>query len=90
MIDKQTNRSQTWFHPDVPKAVRSHLLGAHHTARHRYITGGIIMIVGVSMVKLISPMISSHIVHIFLDVVGYSLHGIGLIPMIKAFEGGKP
>lgn len=91
MINKQTNRGQTWLHPDVPKAVKNHLLGKHHTARHKFIVGSLIMISGVSMIKLISPMVSSHFVHIALDVVGYGLHGIGALPIMKSIEeaGGK-
>lgn len=89
MINKQTNRNQTWFHPDVPKAVRSHLLGPHHTRKHKFIVGTIIMFVGVSMIKVFSPMVSSHLIHIVLDVIGYGLHGVGAIPIIKSIEGGK-
>ena len=91
MINKQTNRSQTWFHPDVPKAVRSHLLGKHHTARHKFIVGSVIMVAGVSMIKVFSPMVSSHFIHIILDVIGYGLHGIGALPIVKSIEeaGGK-
>lgn len=89
MTNKQTNRSQTWFHPDVPKTVRNHLLGPQHSPRHKFIFGSVIMIIGVSMVKLISPMLSSHIMHIVIDVIGYGLHGIGAIPIVKSIEGGK-
>lgn len=87
MDSKQTNRNQ-WFHPDVPKAVRNHLLGEHHTMKHKCIFGTFIALLGVGMVQIISPMVQLHVVHIIIDYVGYGLHGVGILPFVKIIEGG--
>jgi len=88
MNPQPTNRSPRRFHPDVPKTVRDHLIGKEHSRRHKFIFGSAIMIIGVGIVKC-SMMIEIAFVHFAADVVGYLLHGIGAIPIIKSFEGGK-
>lgn len=85
MTNKQTETSR--FHPDVPKAVRSHLLGKNHSPRHKFTFGALIMLFGVGLVKLATG-IDSLILHVIADVIGYGLHGIGLIPIAKAVEEG--
>lgn len=87
-MDKQTNRIQKWFHPDVPSSVRSHLLGENHTPRHKFVFGTLIMFAGVTMVKVLSPTVESVIFHIITDVIGYGLHAIGAIPIIKSIDKG--
>jgi len=46
------------------------------------------MLFGISVVKG-SYVFESHIIHFFADALGYLLHGIGAIPIIKSLEGGK-
>lgn len=70
---------------NVARKVADHLLGKHHTAKHRKYIGGIMMLFGVGLVKVLG-VFDSHILHFFSDVVGYALHGIGLIPFISDFE----
>lgn len=89
MTNKPTRNWFNWFHPDIPKSVRGHLLGQNHSPRHKFIFGSLIMFFGISIVKG-SYVIDSTIIHFFADGVGYLLHGIGAIPIVKAIEeGGK-
>jgi hypothetical protein len=83
ITNKQTGASR--FHVDVPKAVRSHLLGENHSNRHKFIFGSFIMLFGVTMVKS-SLFVDSFIFHILADAVGYSFHAIGAIPIIKSID----
>lgn len=84
-MNKQTNRSLRWFHPDVPKSVKSHLLGQQHTQRHKFLFGMVIAFSGV--------LISEYTAHLGIEIlallghhIGYGIHGIGYIPMYKAIE----
>jgi hypothetical protein len=61
----------------------NHLVGEHHTPTHRYIAGGAVMAVGVSIAKS-AHFISYELVQMFLDGTGYMIHGIGLIPFVEA------
>lgn len=70
---------------DVSKHIAHHIAGKDHTVVHRRITGGIIMALGVGLVKL-SLMSPIPIIHFFGDLVGFAIHGIGLIPFIKGIE----
>jgi hypothetical protein len=86
--NKQTG-AHKWFHPDVPRAVRNHLLGDKHSPKHKFIFGSFIMLFGISIVKG-SLFVDSFILHFLADGVGYLLHGVGAIPIIKSIEeGGK-
>lgn len=88
MDNKLTNRiKKLWFHPDVPKAVRDHLLSNKHSPRHKFIFGTMIMFAGVGIVKG-STVIDSVAIHFFADVLGYLLHGVGAVPVIKSIEEG--
>ena len=90
-MDKQTNKPQgpSCFHPDVPKAVREHLIGEHHSFKHRCLTGTIISSFGLFIVWV------SHTAGGFLEWplhhLGYGLHGLGWIPFFNVLEkkGGK-
>lgn len=58
--------------------IAAHLVGEEHTPKHHRIIGIGIMVIGVILAKL------SHVLppllHILTDLIGYSLHGIGLMP----------
>jgi hypothetical protein len=62
---------------DPIKAVGDHLMGPTHCSAHRLASGVVIMILGVLISKI---SIGGIIVHLLVDVGGYGLHGIGLIP----------
>lgn len=85
MTNKQTNGTQTWFHPDVPRAVRNHLLGEKYSNRHKFIFGTFISLFGVC-VSHFGAHLGVDAVSILLHHVGYGIHGVGYIPMYKAIE----
>ena len=66
------------------KKITCHLLGEEHTKWHRRCTGIIIMIFGVCVAK--GSVILGTTLHIAGDVIGYSLHGVGLIPWVEKME----
>jgi hypothetical protein len=84
--NKQTGANR--FHPDVPKTVREHLMGKNYSNRHKFIFGTLIMTFGIGIVKA-SLFVDSFILHFLADGIGYLLHGVGAIPVIKSIEGGK-
>lgn len=86
-MDKQTNGSLKWFHPDVPKSVRSHLMGENHSPRHKFAFGMAIIYMGVSIVKG-SHTIDSNIVQFLVEGFGHIFGGIGAIPVIKSIDRG--
>lgn len=63
---------------DPVKTVGEHLVGDTYSSRHRITTGVVIMVIGV----LVSKTGGGMIVHLIVDVVGYGLHGLGLIPFV--------
>ncbi len=67
---------------NLPLLVGDHILGENHHPFHRISIGVIIMIIGVSIAKIHSPIT---IVTILIDGTGYTLHGIGAIPIIESF-----
>ena len=90
-MDKQTNRSPRRFQIDIQRIMQNHLISERHTPRHKFIFGSVIMLCGISLVKG-SLVLESGLIHFFADAVGYLLHGIGAIPIIKSIEevkGGK-
>lgn len=70
---------------NLSKYINNHLVGKDHTIRHQKIAGIAIMLTGVAIGKL-SLLIDAHLIHYIGDVVGYGIHGIGLIPFVKDFE----
>lgn len=66
---------------NVSKHICVHLIGKHHTKKHQQITGAAVMFTGVIIAK--SAVHGSVIEAVFFDVVGYAIHGIGLIPFVE-------
>lgn len=62
---------------NVPRVLCDHMLGEHHTARHRMLTGTFVMIIGVMIAK-IAAHTHYEIVEIAGDLAGYLVHGVGL------------
>lgn len=73
---------------NIPKHITSHIMGKDHTVTHRRMTGGVIMLVGIALVKL-SGLLDSFFIHYVADVVGYSMHGLGLVPFIEGEDKTK-
>jgi hypothetical protein len=65
--------------------VAKHLIGPNHTPRHQKLTGLVIMIIGVAISEACLG-INMHIINSIGHVIGYGVHGIGLIPFIKDIE----
>lgn len=70
---------------NVSRYILKHLLGDNHTDKHRKCVGIVIMASGVCLVKA-TMAIDSFTLHIIGDVVGYAIHGIGLIPFVSDIE----
>lgn len=82
------------YYANIPYHIANHVVGENHTQVHRRIFGLAIMFIGVGMAH-VSAHISSIIISICGDLVGYSLHGTGLIPFLHDLEnaiknGAKP
>lgn len=88
MTNKQT-RASFWEKFHLNETVGSHLTGEHHTRKHKFMFGTLIMLLGVSVVKA-SMMIDHGIVHFMGDTVGFLIHGIGAIPVVDSItnKGG--
>ena len=66
---------------NLPRLICNHIVGKEHTIEHRLFVGSCIMIVGVLLSKVT---FDNYIhVHLFTDMVGYGIHGIGLTPWIE-------
>lgn len=74
---------------DPSRYIANHVLGSKHTLTHRKVISTILMIIGVSGVKLFSHKFDSVIIHITSDILGYVFHGIGLLPWITGLESLK-
>lgn len=70
---------------NISKYVTNHLVGEHHTLTHRRITGVIIMITGVGIYKL-ACITDITLIHFGGEVLGYAIHGMGLIPFAEKLE----
>lgn len=73
---------------NLSRHITTHLVGEDHTDRHRRIFGGIIMVIGVSVAKT-AHLFTHFSLEVLIDVLGYSIHGIGLIPFVKNIEHEK-
>jgi hypothetical protein len=62
----------------------NHLFGEQHTKNHRIGTGVAMAIGGVCVAKI---HVDNFILYLIVDLVGYGLHGFGLLPLFAHFEG---
>lgn len=70
---------------NLPKHIAHHIAGEDHTDNHRRLAGVAVMAVGVGFVKL-CMVIDSMAVHFMGELVGFAIHGIGLIPFASKIE----
>lgn len=71
---------------DISRYISNHLVGENHSLTHRKITGVFVMITGVLITKAVIT-IPDMTIHVVGDIVGYAIHGIGLIPFVSGLEG---
>lgn len=71
---------------NLPKHAAKHIVGSEHNETHHRIAGIFTMIIGVIIAKITMMWHVNFILHILFDVIGYGLHGIGLIPFAYGFE----
>ena len=64
----------------LPVVACKNLFGEKHTPNHRMVVGSVFMITGVGVAKLFPEVI---IVHYFMDLFGYAIHGMGLMPFLE-------
>lgn len=67
---------------NLPREICHHLIGPKHTTAHRLIAGLGVMVVGVLVAH--SSALFPHYAAFALDTVGFSIHGLGLVPYIQA------
>lgn len=70
---------------NVPKIICEHVLGKKHSKLHRRGCGFMIMIIGVCIADLLGAH-SGHYGSVMCNLVGYGLHGAGLLPFIEEDE----
>lgn len=74
---------------NIPYHLANHVVGEHHTPLHRKLAGFFVMAIGVILAHA-SSHVSNIIIAIFGDLIGYSIHGTGLIPFIHDLEASAP
>ncbi len=67
---------------NLPKKIASHLFGEHHGHRHKMFVGVIVGYVGV-LIAHSAHLFPLMIIQLFVDLVGYGIHGIGAAPFIE-------
>ncbi len=72
-----------WWRFDLSKTVCSHLVGEKHNHIHKKIVGFVICFIGVTIAHFFA-FIDAEIIKYFLDLTGYGVHGIGLIPYVES------
>lgn len=61
----------------------NHLFGEQHTKNHRIVTGVCMALGGVCVAKI---HVDNFVVYLIIDLIGYGLHGFGLLPLFAHFE----
>ena len=82
-------KSRKFTLPNVPQMICIHLLGEKHTHKHRIAVGICIMIAGIAIAKL-SVLAPWAIIHFSGDLVGYTMHGLGSIPIVDHLTKKQP
>lgn len=67
---------------NLPRMICVHLIGEQHTHVHHMIVGFVIMVFGITVVKL-SLLADWSFIHVAGDLSGYAIHGIGLTPFVE-------
>jgi hypothetical protein len=68
---------------NLPRVLCDHMLGEHHSTKHRMLVGTMVMVCGVMIAKLTSHA-TYEIFEIVGDLTGYLVHGVGAVPYVDA------
>jgi hypothetical protein len=72
---------------DVSKHLANHLVGEHHTIKHRRMFGGFMIVMGTIVGGLVRDIIHLPFFHTFLDyTLMPSIHCLGAIPFLSQLE----
>lgn len=71
---------------NVPHVICDHIFNGKHTKTHRFFVGGIVAFSGLLISKVHVELTA---IHYALEYVGYAIHGLGLVPVVEHFAGGK-
>lgn len=71
---------------NLPYHIAHHLIGPNHTPTHRKVVGVMVMVLGGTIMSVVTAISHSAVSHVVADVIGNGIHGIGLIPFIKDVE----
>lgn len=67
---------------NVPRYVTCHVMGKEHTTRHHRIAGTITIFIGAILIKL-SLITGNGFIHFFGEIIGWSMHAVGMAPFIE-------
>lgn len=62
----------------------NHLFGEAHTKTHRIVTGVFMAFGGICVAKI---HVDNIVIYFIVDLIGYGLHGFGLLPLFEHFQG---
>lgn len=68
---------------NLPKHISRHLFGRNHTGLHRRFVGFVLAFLGVNIATLFHEY---WLLHVFMDLFGYTIHGSGIIPFIEYYQ----
>lgn len=69
---------------NVSKVIADHVVGKKHSMKHRKRIGVSVMVIGVSIAHFAAN--GNIVTSIVGDLIGYAIHGIGLIPFVESEE----
>lgn len=67
---------------NLPRTICQHLIGKDHQAHHRMCAGATIMVTGI-MIAQCGHLVEVVIFKATLDLIGYSFHGLGIVPFLE-------
>lgn len=69
----------------TPRVVFHAILGEHRPVHHQMIGGFVVMVLGIGLIHTSAAFHDQYVLALFVDWAGASLHGLGLVPYIKAW-----
>lgn len=69
---------------NIPKKVCNHVLGKDHSHTHRKIVGFVCIAIGILIGKTFFVHVGQPAIEYCAELIGFSLHGVGLTPFIES------